>query len=171
MWLAVSAKSGSLWNEWHAGGAHAPDGGNEFVWRGIPGGRVEELLLSPEHAVERTAQLTGQKVAALPELIAGPRGPTWSFWRTVTDEPARIRARNTGVEITSRELFVGKFSEVQGGQTRSSTPEVGVASIDQPPGTTISYGSVHGQRNSVFLSRRPDIPWRVTLVDPYAKQR
>jgi hypothetical protein len=171
VWLAVSAKSGSLWEEWRVGAPHRADGGNEFMWRGIPGGRVEEWVQSPEQAVLRAAELTGEVIAAPPELFAGPGGPTYSFWHIVTAKPARARVRGTEAPITSEDFFAGKFFTVQAGQSPSGAPEVAVAADDQPAGSTIYYTAPDGQRDSIFLPRRPDVPFRLTLLDPDLRQR
>jgi hypothetical protein len=171
VWLAVSAKSGSLWQEWRAGGPPTADGGNEFRWGGIPDGRVEELLESPEQAVLRTAELTHELVAAPPELFAWAGNPKLPAWHIVTAKPARALARGAGTTITSADFFAGRFLTVQAGQSPSGVSEVAVAADDQPAGSTIYYTAPGGQRDSIFLPRRPDVPFRMTLLDPFPGQQ
>jgi hypothetical protein len=85
-------------------------GGEWFHWRGIPPTQETELAVGPEQAVRYAAQLTGRKIAIVPDLIIPDRkdgGVIDARWRLQLDSTVTLKAQSSRQPRTVRTVYVG----------------------------------------------------------------
>lgn len=103
--IAVSA----LANELHAtNGRIEGPGGGQFFSVGIPTS-VSSAPISPEDAAQLAAEVTGQPISEVPELVLppAPYAAQMAKWRLRLANPVTMTGQTTGKPVTTRELYVG----------------------------------------------------------------
>jgi hypothetical protein len=169
--LAVSAYNTDVLDN---AGRHRPvtHGGGEYAWVGIPGGRLDVIVASPEEATRMVGERTGAVVRATPQLFIGAKGPWTSSWRLELDGTASVNVRATGRSVQTAELYVVRLTSND--ESSVSSPTIAVPSSDQPEGVTFRYVMPFtlDRREPLTLTygtatarRRPDVPLR---FDPVA---
>jgi hypothetical protein len=90
--------------------------GVEFVAEGIaPAQVIDGEYGNPEGAVARAFAQTGQRIRAVPELIAGRRGvasPLKASWRVELERPVRLMRVRTGTVTEDQIVYVGGVGDI-----------------------------------------------------------
>ena len=83
-------------------------GGNDFISSGIPVGATE-LPISPERAIQAVAAASGERIAAVPELVLAPPplAPQLARWRLRLEAPVSLRGSIAGGATDTDMVFFG----------------------------------------------------------------